>query len=270
MNAPIDKQQFLDSTGRPITQALFLEIGYTQFAVYTLKDNDHIWNDKVYPSIKRLYLEMNDPTEYKFANTYLLGWKHWKRICENKALKGYIAEWREELELKLRCQGIIHALDSAKSGSFQAAKWIADRGWESRGAGRPSKDEIEREKKFQTRVEAESLSRLSEVNPKLAAVMIRAAEISVVPFEITEGKRSLERQKLLYEDGKSRTMHSYHLTGKAVDIVAEPDGLVSWDFALYHKINDAVQIAATELDTKVTWGGTFPHLVDGPHFQLEE
>lgn len=151
----IDKSKFVDACGRPVTQSLFLEIGYTDFSYYTLKDHDYEYNGYIYPSIKRLYLEMEDPTEYKFATTYFLSWKHWKRICENKALKGHIADWREELEVKLRCKGVKNALVIAQNGSFQAAKWLADRGWESRGAGRPSKDEIEREKKFQTRAEEE-------------------------------------------------------------------------------------------------------------------
>lgn len=48
-----------------------------------------------------------------------------------------------------------NAITSAKSGSFQAAKWLADRGWDTRGAGRPSKAEVEREKQFQVTVDKE-------------------------------------------------------------------------------------------------------------------
>jgi hypothetical protein len=82
----IDKRRLKDKMGRPMTQALFLEIGYeTDKAVYTLKDDDHTHNGVVYPSLKRLYLEMEDVVEYDFANTYLLGWSHWKRMNENMA-----------------------------------------------------------------------------------------------------------------------------------------------------------------------------------------
>jgi len=151
----IDKARLLDINGRPLTQSLFLEIGYTDYAVYTFKDQDHIWNGKVYPSIKALYLELNDPTEYVFTNQYLLGWSHWKRLLENKLIRKEIEEWREELEVKLRCSGVQNAITSAKSGSFQAAKWLADRGWDTRGAGRPSKAEVEREKQFQVTVDKE-------------------------------------------------------------------------------------------------------------------
>ncbi len=148
----VDKEKMLDNMSRPYTQSLFLEVGYnTDTAQYTLKDEDHFYEGKLYPSLKKLYIQTADPTEYEFACTHLLGWKHWKRILENKFLRKYVDEWREELEVKLRCQGIKATIDAAGSGSFQAAKWLADRGWEQRGAGRPSKEEVEREKKFQAR-----------------------------------------------------------------------------------------------------------------------
>lgn len=146
------KEQMLDSTGKPMTQSLFLEIGYNEHAVYTLKDDDYEYNGKLFPSLKKLYLAKEDPTEYEFAVEYLLGWRHWKRLCENKLIRKYIDEWREELELKLRSRGVKESIKAAEAGGFQAAKWLADRGWEQRGAGRPSKAEVEREKKFQSRV----------------------------------------------------------------------------------------------------------------------
>jgi hypothetical protein len=152
----MERAKLQDIMGKPLTQSLFLEIGYnTEFAVYTLKDEDHVYEEKIYPSLKKLYLEMEDPTEYEFANTYLLGWRHWKRLCENKAIRKHIDEWREELELKLRCRGIKYTIKAASDGNFNASKWLADRGWEQRGAGRPSKEEIDREKKFQARASEE-------------------------------------------------------------------------------------------------------------------
>jgi hypothetical protein len=149
------REQMLDVMNKPLTQSLFLEIGYTDAAIYTLKEVDHEHNGKVYPSLKRLYLEMADPTEYEFATTYLLGWRHWKRLCDNKFIRTHIDEWREELEIKLRCRGVKQVLIAAETGSFQAAKWMSDRGWSNRGAGRPTAADIKGEKEFQARVESE-------------------------------------------------------------------------------------------------------------------
>lgn len=157
-----------DAMGRPMTQSLFLEIGYVEAAVYSLKDQDHEYNGKYYPSLKRLYLETADPTEYEFATTFLLGWKHWLRLCENKAIRSHIDEWRVELEVKLRSKGVKAAMSQAMAGNYAAAKWMADKGWDVRGKGRPSKDEIEHEKKVQAKMtneyEADVIRLLPKVN----------------------------------------------------------------------------------------------------------
>ena len=151
----MDKSKLVDTSGRPLTQSLFLELGYSDYAVYTLKDVDHELNGKKYVSIKRLYLDMEDTTEYEFAKTYLLGWKHWQRLCENKQVLLHITEWREELELKLRARAVKQMMELAGSGSYQAAKWLADRGWDTRGAGRPSNAEKEKQKAIAERVSNE-------------------------------------------------------------------------------------------------------------------
>lgn len=149
------RDQMLDNQGRPLTQSLFLEIGYGETAIYTLKEVDHEWNGKTYFSLKRLYLETNDPTEYEFATKYLLSWKHWQRLCDNKVLRAYIDEWREELEIKLRSKAVKKMIDSANKGGVQASKWLSDRGWAQRGAGRPSKAQVASEKAFMARVDSE-------------------------------------------------------------------------------------------------------------------
>lgn len=137
----IDKSKMVDSTGRPLTQGLFLEIGYGPFAVYTLKEYDHTWEGRLYPSLKKRYLEMADVTEYDFATTYLLNWKQWQRLCENKAVSVHINEWREELEYKIRSKAAKKMIEQADGGNYQAAKWLLDKGWINRGAGRPTKEE---------------------------------------------------------------------------------------------------------------------------------
>ena len=152
--------------GRPLTQSLFLELGYSENALYTLKDNDFEYEGKKLPSIKHLYLECADPTEYDFAVAYLLGWGHWQRLCENKALRRYIDDWRIELEVKLRSAGVKNALAAAASGNFQASKWVADRGWDTRGAGRPSKADVERETKIQAAMADEYGADILRMKPR--------------------------------------------------------------------------------------------------------
>jgi peptidoglycan L-alanyl-D-glutamate endopeptidase CwlK len=120
-----------------------------------------------------------------------------------------------------------------------------------------------------TKFNATSIRRMSGVDPRLVAVMKAARAASPIPFEITEGLRDRERQRYLVRTGKSRTMNSYHLRGKAVDVVAMPGGKVSWNLADYRKINTAVQKAAKTAGVTVTWGGSWKSIVDGVHFQIE-
>lgn len=164
----VDKAQLLDTEGRPLTQSLFLEPNYnTKYAVFTMKDDDHEFRGKLYPSLRKLFLEMEDVTEYQFANTYLLGWSHWKRLNNNQVLAHNFEEWREELELKIRASAIKSIIEASvsDSGGFQAAKWLADRGWDKRGAGRPSKAEVERHKRVEEKLDNEfgaDIARLSD------------------------------------------------------------------------------------------------------------
>jgi hypothetical protein len=160
------KDKMVDTMGRPITQSLFLEIGYTEAALYTLKDYDFEYNGRVLPSIKRLYLEIADPTEYEFAQACFLGWNHWQRLCENKAVRKHIDEWRYELEVKLRSRGVKAAMLAAYGGNFQASKWLADRGWDTRGAGRPSKADVEKETKIQAAISEEYSADILRLNIK--------------------------------------------------------------------------------------------------------
>lgn len=147
----IDKSKFYDSAGKYLTQSLFLELTYnTEFAVYSLKDYDHTYEGHLYPSLKRLYIEEEDVVEYNFVNKYLANWKQWQRLCDNKIIRKHIDEWRNELELKLRSQAIkdIINISAKEDGSFQAAKYLADKGWIKVGAGRPNKKEADKERKL--------------------------------------------------------------------------------------------------------------------------
>jgi|TARA_R110002012_G_scaffold65654_2_gene172284 hypothetical protein len=144
--------KFKDSGGKWRTQGLFLETSYDPNAMFTLTDTDKTWKGNKYPSLRQLYLATDDPTEYTFATKHLGGWMHWKRLRGNKMLAKKFDEWQDELAIKLASKGVKIAIEiAADGGTFQAAKWLADSGWKTRLAGRPSKDEIEGELKKQAR-----------------------------------------------------------------------------------------------------------------------
>ena len=114
-----------------------------------------------------------------------------------------------------------------------------------------------------------SLDNLKGVNPELVKVVHKALELSEIDFVVTEGLRTLERQQMLYDQGKSQTMNSNHLTGNAVDVAALVDGTVSWDLNYYKVISTAFKAASAELGIPINWGGDWKGFVDAVHFELK-
>jgi peptidoglycan L-alanyl-D-glutamate endopeptidase CwlK len=85
---------------------------------------------------------------------------------------------------------------------------------------------------------------------------------------ITEGLRTVERQKQLVKAGASRTMNSEHLKGRAFDFGLMVNGKVRWDWPLFNQVGKIVESTAADLGIRVEWGGRWKKFPDGPHVQL--
>lgn len=116
------------------------------------------------------------------------------------------------------------------------------------------------------RLNKRSLDLLAGVDPRLADLIDVSAQKVDYNVIVTEGYRTKERQAELVKMGKSQTQNSYHLRGKAVDVMVN-DG---WKFEDYRNFADVVKATAKERNVKITWGGDWKTLKDGPHFQIEE
>lgn len=119
------------------------------------------------------------------------------------------------------------------------------------------------------RLSTRSRARLKGVHPDLIAVVEDAILRTPVDFTVTEGLRNRARQAELVRAGASRTLNSRHLTGHAVDVAALVEGRVRWDWPLYPRIAAAFKAAAAHRDVRIVWGGDWPILRDGPHFELD-
>ncbi len=145
-----------DSTGRWRTRSLFVElIAKEQLAagflpIFTLK------GDKKYVDLHEMYIDEADPTGYSFALRAFGSWEHFCVLRELQWFKAHFTKWEDELEVKMRSDGIKNLIEASKEGSrgVSAAKYIAEKGWEKK-RGRPSKDEIERERKQQVLIDDE-------------------------------------------------------------------------------------------------------------------
>lgn len=158
---PEHKEVLRDKMNRYRTSSLFREFylneeGSELEPLWTLQDDDP--QGKL-PSLKKLYMEIADPTEYEFAMEAFGSWQQWLKIKSSKAIQKWIQFWPDELEIKLRSQGIKAVAQEAKEGKnpFTAAKFLAKAEWKpsSSKRGRPSKEEVDRELKIAAQVDAE-------------------------------------------------------------------------------------------------------------------
>lgn len=115
---------------------------------------------------------------------------------------------------------------------------------------------------------ARSEERLHGVHPDLVKVVRKAAELTELTFIVTEGVRTLARQKQLYAAGATRTMRSRHLDGHAVDLAAMVGAEIRWDWPLYSRLGATMKEAASAVHVPIEWGGDWVSFKDGPHFQL--
>ena len=140
-----------------------------------------------------------------------------------------------------------------------------------------------------------SIDNLDGVKKDLVDVVKRAIEITEIDFGVTEGLRTVEKQRELFEKGASQTMASKHITGDAVDLVAYIGPKVCWELNVYDDIADAMRQAAEELNVELRWGAAWHKnltgsnmlagdlmneyidlrrsegkrpFIDGPHFEL--
>jgi len=142
-----------------MTAALFLETrtndSYPPLYTFESEDKEHPEYGKLI-SIRKIYLEANDPTEYSVAMAIVDSWDHWQRICASKKVGPYIKQLRDELEVKMRSQAIHEMAKISTQGvkGLSAARWLAEGSWKGK-RGRPKKAEVERQMKIDAKIQSE-------------------------------------------------------------------------------------------------------------------
>lgn len=115
---------------------------------------------------------------------------------------------------------------------------------------------------------------LQKVHPDLVKVFRLAEEMhpGADPV-VTEGARTVERQKEMVAKGASKTMNSRHIIASngyahALDVAFIIGGKVNWSWPLYQAFAVTMKKAAKKLGIPIEWGGDWRTFKDGPHFQL--
>ncbi len=100
-------------------------------------------------------------------------------------------------------------------------------------------------------------------------IVRRALILSTLDFRVIEGIRTLERQRQLVRNGRSRTLNSRHLTGHAVDLAPMINNQIPWeDWSAFYRIAKTMKQAAQQMELPLQWGGDWKKFKDGPHFEL--
>ena len=102
-----------------------------------------------------------------------------------------------------------------------------------------------------------SLKKLNGVDNNLVEVVKLAIGYTEVDFGVTYGMRTLKEQQKLFDSGRSQTMKSKHLDGRAVDLVAYFGKKVSWELNVYDEICDAMSEAAEQVGIPIKWGAAW-------------
>lgn len=159
-------QELKDDMGRYRTQSLFWEYRFKEDEakyppLFTIKDYDLEKDGITYPSLKQIYMGYDHIPgfEYEFAMDVFNSWDHWNKLANETipVIRNEFRAWREELEIKLKAAAIKSLILTSKepdAKGFNAAKYLADKGYAPQ-RGRPSKEEVEREKKVQAGVSKE-------------------------------------------------------------------------------------------------------------------
>lgn len=119
------------------------------------------------------------------------------------------------------------------------------------------------------KLDERSVKNLNGVQPDLVKVVRRAAELTDIDFIVTEGVRTLKRQRELVAAGASRTLKSRHITGHAIDFAPVIKGQVTWKWPPFPIIAAAFKKAAKEIGIPIAWGGDWRTFKDGPHIELD-
>lgn len=139
----MDQTKFKNTQGMFFLNALFIEKAQTEeTALYSLKDADVWRGTSCYPSIRRLYQEMNDPTEYSFATKYFQSFEHWNLLCQCPWFKPILQEMRLSLQASLKSLAwgkIIQIAKSSDKDSFTANRYLLEALQKAKGSVKSKK-----------------------------------------------------------------------------------------------------------------------------------
>lgn len=114
--------------------------------VFTIRDEK-----EGYESLKTLFvnLTVEDPSEATFAEVVFNDVGYWLKVRENKVLKPYLEEWREEADIKRKAiafKSIVKEVQEGGKSAFSAAKFLIDEPYKDKRS-KQTKEQVSKTKK---------------------------------------------------------------------------------------------------------------------------
>jgi hypothetical protein len=132
----LDKQTLKGADRGSIrTKSLMADIIYEDSKYEPVYYMRHEKSDDKYISLKEVYMQIADPTEYQFATLCFYNYQQWGTICLTPWAVNVVAQWREELQIKLRSEAVKEIFtmtidpEVKETSRLQALKWLADHGF---------------------------------------------------------------------------------------------------------------------------------------------
>ena len=120
-----------------------------------------------------------------------------------------------------------------------------------------------------------SLNNLKGVHPLMVKLMKTAITNAPIDFVITEGVRTVERQKELFKQGKSKcdgiikkSNHQIKANGYGYAVDLYPLPIQYKNIEPYKLLSEHIKKVAKQLNINITWGGEWK-MRDYPHYELK-
>ncbi len=118
---------------------------------------------------KDTFVELNDPTGYKWAIQYLGSWRHFQELLKAPWFREAFSVWLEELNAKTASEALVRIKEIAEQGGQQAlaaSKYLVEQGWQTK-RGRPSKAEVRGELKKAVEMNETTIEDMARIGLKV-------------------------------------------------------------------------------------------------------
>lgn len=154
----LTREQMYNDMNNPAFQRLVVEFCYqsnrdTSKAIFTMRPHK-----EGYISLRQIFVQhvAEDPSEASFAETVFGDVGYWLRVREQKEMKSWLPEWREEAEVIRKSnafKAVIQEVKEEGKNSFAAAKYLIEEPWKGR-----SKKAVEQKRKTSEKAAASTVS----------------------------------------------------------------------------------------------------------------